>query len=76
MPGTPLKGMHNSSAGRAATKGLSSWAKGGGERVGEGEKGEEKEEELGKEGEQVGLEGRVEKGPGIIFPTQCQPLSL
>lgn len=74
----PLNGMHNSSAGREATEGLSSQGQGRGERRGEGERWEEGEE-LVKEGEQVGLEGRGEKGPGITFQHSvlgCQPLSL
>lgn len=70
MPGTPLKGMHNSSAGREATQGLSSWARKE-ERVGEGKKGKGKGKELEKEGEQVGLGRRGEQGPGTIFPAQC-----
>lgn len=67
--------MHNSSAGRP----WKAFHHGPGKEEGEREKGrrrEAKEEELEKEGEQVGLEQRGEKGPEVIFPAQCQLLGL
>lgn len=69
----PLKGMHNSSAGREATEGFSSQAR---RRERRRENGVGNGEELAKEGQLAGLEGRGEKGRGIIFPIPCWPLSV
>lgn len=64
----PLKGMHNSSAGREASEGFSSQAR---RRERRRENGVGNGEELVKEGQLVGSEGRGEKGPGIICPAPC-----